>query len=198
EAGSLRAPTSRLSRASRLRSPDLGGVRGRLTSCPDVAAVARESPPFAGPRRCPRPPAPPGLPAGAAALPHWNYIGHRRVHEAMPQFIYTMRRVRKAHGDKVILDDVTLAFLPGAKIGVLGPNGAGKSSVLRIMAGLDQPSSGVAELAPGATVGFLPQEPELDSGKDVRGNVEDGVRELRDLLDRFNAISAAFAEPEAD
>ncbi|HKC78075.1 MAG TPA: energy-dependent translational throttle protein EttA, partial [Gaiellaceae bacterium] len=91
-----------------------------------------------------------------------------------------------------------LSFLPGAKIGVLGPNGAGKSTLLRIMAGRDEPSSGVAELAPGATVGLLEQEPELDPAKDVRGNVEDGVRPLRDLLDRFNEISAAFAEPDAD
>ena len=81
---------------------------------------------------------------------------------------------------------------------MLGPNGAGKSTLLRIMAGLEEPSSGVAELHPGATVGFLQQEPELDPAKDVRGNVEDGVRELRDLLDRFNAVSAAFAEPDAD
>src|SRR5204863_474640 len=87
----------------------------------------------------------------------------------MAEYIYTMRRVRKAHGDKVILDDVTLAFLPGAKIGVLGPNGAGKSSVLRIMAGLDQPSNGDAQLAPGSTVGILQQEPVLDETKDVRG-----------------------------
>src|SRR5664279_3549207 len=100
--------------------------------------------------------------------------------------------------DRVLLEGITLAFLPGAKIGVLGPNGAGKSTLLRIMAGKEEPSSGVAELAPGAPVGFLEQEPYLDSEKDVRGNVEDGVRELRDLLDRFNAISTAFAEPDAD
>ena len=89
----------------------------------------------------------------------------------MAEFIYTMRKVRKAHGDKVILDDVTLAFLPGAKIGVVGPNGAGKSSVLRIMAGLDQPNNGDAFLAPGATVGILLQEPPLDENKTVRENV---------------------------
>src|SRR5438552_7023342 len=110
-----------------------------------------------------------------------------------------MVRVAKFYGpERKVLDDITLAFIPGAKIGVLGPNGAGKSTLLRFMAGLDEPSSGHAELAPGASVGLLPQEPELDPGKDVRGNVEDGVRPLRDLLDRFNAISARFAEPDAD
>ena len=97
-----------------------------------------------------------------------------------------------------MLANISLSFLPGAKIGVLGPNGAGKSTLLRIMAGREEPSSGVAELAPGATVGLLEQEPELDPEKDVRANVEDGVRALRDLLDRFEAISAAFAEPDAD
>ena len=97
-----------------------------------------------------------------------------------------------------MLANISLSFLPGAKIGVLGPNGAGKSTLLRIMAGLEEPSSGVAELAPGASVGMLAQEPELDPARTVRENVEDGVRELRDLLDRFNAISAKFAEPDAD
>jgi ATP-binding cassette ChvD family protein len=114
------------------------------------------------------------------------------------QFIYTMRKVRKAHGDKLILDDVTLAFLPGAKIGVVGPNGAGKSSVLRIMAGLDTPSNGDADLQPGATVGLLQQEPSLDESKTVRENVEDGVAELRDWLARFDEVSNAMAEPDAD
>src|SRR5438067_4192419 len=110
-----------------------------------------------------------------------------------------MVRVAKFYGpERKVLDDITLAFIPGAKIGVLGPNGAGKSTLLRIMAGVDEPSSGLAQQAPGASVGLLPQEPELDPGKDVRGNVEDGVRPLRDLLDRFNAISARFAEPDAD
>ncbi|MBA3347108.1 MAG: energy-dependent translational throttle protein EttA [Actinobacteria bacterium] len=117
----------------------------------------------------------------------------------MSDYVYTMYRVDKFYGaDRQVLSNISLSFLPGAKIGVLGPNGAGKSTVLRIMAGLEEPSSGVAELAPGATVGFLQQEPLLDESKDVRGNVEDGVRPLRDLLDRFNAISAAFAEPDAD
>jgi energy-dependent translational throttle protein EttA len=117
----------------------------------------------------------------------------------MADYVYTMYRADKFYGpDRQVLANISLSFLPGAKIGVLGPNGAGKSTLLRIMAGKDEPSSGVAELAPGATVGLLEQEPELDPAKDVRGNVEDGVRPLRDLLDRFNEISAAFAEPEAD
>jgi ATP-binding cassette ChvD family protein len=110
-----------------------------------------------------------------------------------------MYRVDKFYGpERQVLANISLSFLPGAKIGVLGPNGAGKSTLLRIMAGLDEPSSGVAELAPGATVGLLSQEPELDPARDVRGNVEDGVRPLRDLLDRFNEISAQFGEPDAD
>jgi energy-dependent translational throttle protein EttA len=114
-------------------------------------------------------------------------------------YVYTMYRADKFYGpDRQVLANISLSFLPGAKIGVLGPNGAGKSTLLRIMAGKDEPSSGVAERAPGASVGFLEQEPELDPAKDVRGNVEDGVRPLRDLLDRFNEISAAFAEPDAD
>jgi sulfate-transporting ATPase len=114
-------------------------------------------------------------------------------------YVFTMIRASKFYGpERKVLDSITLAFLPGAKIGALGPNGAGKSTLLRIMAGVEEPSSGSAELAAGATVGFLPQEPDLDPAKDVRGNVEDGVRGLRDLLDRFNAISAAFAEPDAD
>ena len=117
----------------------------------------------------------------------------------MSEYIYTMYRADKFFGaDRQVLSNISLSFLPGAKIGVLGPNGSGKSTLLRIMAGLDEPSSGVAELAPGATVGLLEQEPHLDPKKDVRGNVEDGVRETRDLLDRFNAVSAKFAEPDAD
>jgi energy-dependent translational throttle protein EttA len=113
--------------------------------------------------------------------------------------IYSMQRVSKFQGaDKQVLADISLSFLPGAKIGVLGPNGAGKSTLLRIMAGLEEPSSGRAEIAPGATVGLLSQEPELDPAKDVRGNVEDGVSEKRDLLARFNELSARFAEPMSD
>jgi len=117
---------------------------------------------------------------------------------SMAQYIYSMRKVRKAHGDKVILDDVTLAFLPGAKIGVVGPNGAGKSSVLKIMAGLDTPSNGDAVLSPGYSVGILMQEPELDETKDVRGNVELAVAETRAVLQRFEDVSAAMGEPDAD
>jgi ATP-binding cassette ChvD family protein len=114
------------------------------------------------------------------------------------QFIYSMRKVRKTHGDKLILDDVTLAFLPGAKIGVVGPNGAGKSSVLKIMAGLDHPSNGDALLTPGYSVGILEQEPALDESVDVRGNVEEGVAETRGLLRRFEEVSAQMGDPDAD
>jgi energy-dependent translational throttle protein EttA len=115
------------------------------------------------------------------------------------EFVYSMYRADKFYGpDRQVLANISLSFFHGAKIGVLGPNGAGKSTLLRIMAGREEPSNGEARLAPGATVGLLEQEPELDPGKDVRGNVEDGVRELRDLLDRFNAVSSAFAEPDAD
>ena len=116
----------------------------------------------------------------------------------MAEFIYQMIKARKAHGDKVILDDVTLAFLPGAKIGVVGPNGAGKSSVLKIMAGLDQPSNGEARLSPEYTVGMLMQEPPLDENLTVLGNVELAVKDTKDKLNRFNEISAAMAEPDAD
>src|SRR5215467_5623762 len=117
----------------------------------------------------------------------------------MSDYVFTMYRADKFYGpDRQVLANISLSFLPGAKIGVLGPNGAGKSTLLRIMVGKDEPSSGVAELAPGATIGLLEQEPQLDSAKDVRGNVEDGVRETRDLLDRFNEVSAKFAEPDAD
>ena len=104
----------------------------------------------------------------------------------MAEFIYTMKKARKAHGDKVILDDVTLMFLPGAKIGVVGPNGAGKSTVLQIMAGLQQPSNGEAFLSPGYSVGILLQEPPLDETKTVLENVQDGVGETMALLKRFN------------
>ena len=116
----------------------------------------------------------------------------------MAEFIYTMKKARKAHGDKVILDDVTLMFLPGAKIGVLGPNGAGKSTVLQIMAGLQQPSNGEAYLAPGYTVGILLQEPPLSEDKNVLENVQEGVAETIGLLNRFNAISEEMANPDAD
>src|SRR5256885_5098287 len=121
-----------------------------------------------------------------------------RLRSPVPQYIYTMVRARKAHGDKVILDDVTLSFLPGAKIGVVGPNGAGKSTVLQIMAGMQQPSNGDAMLAPGATVGILLQEPPLNEELDVRGNVEEAVKDLRAALTRFEEVSAAMGEPDAD
>jgi len=116
----------------------------------------------------------------------------------MAEFIYQMIKARKAHGDKVILDDVTLAFYPGAKIGVVGPNGSGKSSVLKIMAGLDIPSNGEARLNAGSTVGILLQEPPLDETKTVLGNVEVAVAHIKAKLDRFNEISAEMANPDAD
>ena len=116
----------------------------------------------------------------------------------MAEYIYQMIRARKAHGDKVILDDVTMAFLPGAKIGMVGPNGAGKSSILKIMAGIDQPSNGEARLTPGYSVGILLQEPPLNEDKTVLGNVEEGVAEIKSKLDRYNEISAAMADPDAD
>ncbi len=116
----------------------------------------------------------------------------------MAEFIYTMRKARKAHGDKVILDDVTLSFLPGAKIGVVGPNGAGKSSVLKIMAGLDQPSNGDAFLSPGYSVGILMQEPELNEDKDVLGNVQEGLGEIKVKLDRYNEIAEKMAVEYSD
>ena len=116
----------------------------------------------------------------------------------MAEFIYVMQKVRKAVGDKVLLDDVTLSFYPGAKIGVVGPNGAGKSTVLKMMAGLDQPSNGEARLSPGFSVGILMQEPVLDETKTVKENVEDGVRELMDVLKRYEALNEKMGEPDAD
>jgi len=116
-----------------------------------------------------------------------------------PQFIYVMKGLRKVvPPSRVILDDIWLSFYPGAKIGVLGPNGAGKSSLLRIMAGVDQDFQGEAWPHKGTRISYLPQEPQLDSTKDVRGNVEEALREQRRMLERFNEISAAFAEPDAD
>ncbi|MBD8063135.1 energy-dependent translational throttle protein EttA [Oceanitalea stevensii] len=116
----------------------------------------------------------------------------------MAEYIYSMVRARKAHGDKVILDDVSMSFLPGAKIGMVGPNGAGKSTILKIMAGLEQPSNGEARLSPGYTVGILLQEPPLDETKNVLENVQDGVSEIKAKLDRFNAIGEEMANPDAD
>ena len=116
----------------------------------------------------------------------------------MAEFIYQMIKARKAHGDKVILDDVTLAFFPGAKIGVVGPNGAGKSSVLKIMAGLDTPSNGEARLSAGYSVGMLMQEPPLDESLTVLGNVQLAVKDTKAKVDRFNQISEEMASPDAD
>ncbi|GAB3470787.1 energy-dependent translational throttle protein EttA [Kineococcus endophyticus] len=116
----------------------------------------------------------------------------------MAEFIYQMQKARKAHGDKVILDDVSISFYPGAKIGVVGPNGAGKSSVLKIMAGLDQPSNGEARLSPGYSVGMLMQEPKLDESKTVLQNVQDGLGELKQKMDRYNEITGLFEDPDAD
>ncbi|MGH3497408.1 MAG: energy-dependent translational throttle protein EttA [Nocardioidaceae bacterium] len=116
----------------------------------------------------------------------------------MAEYIFTLRNVRKAHGDKVVLDNVTLSFLNGAKIGVVGPNGTGKSTLLNIMAGLDKPSNGDAMLAPGATVGLLAQEPPLTEGRTVLENVEEAVAEVKGKLTRFEQVSAELADPEAD
>lgn len=116
----------------------------------------------------------------------------------MAEYIYQMIKARKAHGDKIILDDVSMSFFPGAKIGMVGPNGAGKSSILKIMAGLDEPSNGEARLTPGYTVGILEQEPQLDDTKTVLENVQMGARETFDKLARFNKISEEMADPDAD
>ena len=110
------------------------------------------------------------------------------------QYVYTMHRLTKAYPSKTVLEDISLSFLPGAKIGVLGLNGAGKSTLLKIMAGVETEFRGDAMLAPDATVGLLEQEPQLDEAKDVRGNVEEGVAEQRALLDRFNELAANYAD----
>ena len=116
----------------------------------------------------------------------------------MAEFIYTMSNARKTVGDKVILNDVSMSFFPGAKIGMVGPNGAGKSTILKIMAGLDTPSNGEARLSPGYSVGILLQEPPLNEEKTVLGNVEEGVGEIKGKLDRYNQISEEMANPDAD
>lgn len=132
-----------------------------------------------------------------------NYTGVEYLTEHgslinMAEFIYTMSKARKTVGDKVILNDVSMSFFPGAKIGMVGPNGAGKSTILKIMAGLDTPSNGEARLSPGYSVGILLQEPPLNEEKTVLGNVEDGVGEIKGKLDRYNEISEEMANPEAD
>ena len=114
----------------------------------------------------------------------------------MAEYIYSMVRARKAVGEKLILDDVTMAFLPGAKIGMVGPNGAGKSTILKIMAGMDTPSNGEAKLSPGFSVGILMQEPELDETKTVIENIQDGIA-IKAKVDRFNEISMLMADPDA-
>ena len=116
----------------------------------------------------------------------------------MSEFVYTMRNVRKAFGEKVILDDVTMSFYHGAKIGVVGPNGAGKSSILKIMAGIDQPSNGEAFADPEASVGILMQEPQLDESKTVRENVEDGLGDVMQNLKRYNEIAEKMATDYSD
>src|SRR6187431_1621406 len=116
----------------------------------------------------------------------------------MAEYVFTLRNVRKAHGDKVVLDNVTLSFLHGAKIGVVGPNGTGKSTLLKIMAGLEKANNGDAIIDPGATVGMLQQEPPLTEGKTVMENVEEAVGDIKAKLDRFNAISEEMANPDAD
>ena len=116
----------------------------------------------------------------------------------MAEYVFTLRNVRKAHGDKVVLDNVTLSFLHGAKIGVVGPNGTGKSSLLKIMAGLEHANNGDAILDPDATVGMLQQEPPLTEGRTVLENIEEAVGTIKGKLDRFNAISEEMANPDAD
>ena len=116
----------------------------------------------------------------------------------MPEFVFTMHNVRKTLGEKLILDNVTLSFYEGAKIGVVGPNGAGKSTMLKIMAGLEKPNNGEAMLGKGKTVGLLQQEPPLTEDKTVMENIEEAVAETKGMLDRFNAIGMEMAEPDAD
>jgi sulfate-transporting ATPase len=116
-----------------------------------------------------------------------------------PEFIYTSYKVARHYPpDRTVLEDISISFYPGAKIGVIGPNGAGKSSLLKIMAGLDDGFTGEARLTPGFSVGYLSQEPQLDPSKDVKGNVLDGVREVHDLIEQYNAVMAKWSDPDAD
>src|SRR3954451_19659648 len=128
----------------------------------------------------------------------WRVGGSQLGSWTMAEYVFTLRNVRKAHGDKVVLDNVTLSFLHGAKIGVVGPNGTGKSTLLKIMAGLEHPSNGDATRDPDATVGMLQQEPPLTEGKTVLENVEEAVHDIKGKLDRYNQISEQLADPEAD
>src|SRR5579875_2171934 len=137
--------------------------------------------------------------ASASGMSVLRIMGPILTGRMAAQYIYTMHRLTPRYPpDKEVLKDISLSFYPGAKIGVLGYNGAGKSTLLRIMAGQDTEFDGQAALAPGASVGLLEQEPELDPGKDVKGNVEDGVAEIRALLDRFNELSMNYSEETAD
>src|SRR3954465_4184285 len=132
-------------------------------------------------------------------MARWPKIGLYPLDAMSSQYIFTMYKLGRTHPpDKQVLKDISLSFLPGAKIGVLGLNGSGKSTLLRIMAGRDTEYRGEAQLAPGASVGLLEQEPHLDPEKDVRGNVEDGVGGLRDRLDRFNKIPLNYPAETAD
>ena len=138
-------------------------------------------------------------PSTAARVPRTIRADPNTLDSVAHQYVFQMHRLSRSYPpDKEVLKNVTLAFLPGAKIGVLGYNGAGKSTILRIMAGEDKEYRGDAMLAPDATVGLLEQEPQLDDSKDVRGNVEDGVREVKDMLDRFNELSMNYSEETAD
>src|SRR5579859_1935902 len=206
-----RCSRPRTARCTRPRRPAVTG-----SACPGHGPARTQRRRSSRPPRAParwaaeaRPPVrlPVRLPVGRRCGCRWGrrWLIECRIHDPvgstlvnMPEFIYQMRAVRMAHGDKVVLDEVTLAFLPGAKIGVVGPNGMGKSTLLRIMAGVEQPSNGDAKLMPGFTVGLLAQEPELDEDKTVLENVEEGVAETKQLLDAYNEVAAKMATDYSD